>query len=397
MASEYQIISKKSLKAVFDDYFKQNVEIANFKSTQLTSDGDNFCSELKRISVSYSLQDEAKKRRFSLIAKYLPQNEYQAQFIEEMKFFYFEQKMYSQIIPKLNQLDYSLKFAPELYYSSQKPIPMLLLEDLSRLNYKVVTGGNLDFNHSLLVIEKLAYLHAASYALHEQNPTVFKGLNQFILRKTDIMAKLLTTCYDEVLIACNDIPELQKYVCKLKVARDHILNKVYNIHFMNSNLKVLNHGDCWRNNVLFHYSKEGEPVDAIFIDFQNPCFASPCLDLQYFLATSVTLEVKSKYSVILDHYFNSLLKYLDKLHLNAMPKREEFYEDFRSTAHLGFASSIFLLPITKAGKMKGASVENFLESREEGSYRHYCFSNEEYRKEMMYYLPFFDKFGIFDI
>jgi thiamine kinase-like enzyme len=56
---------------------------------------------------------------------------------------------------------------------------------------------------------------------------------------------------------------------------------------------VLNHGDCWVNNIMFQYCQKTGKVDDIkFVDFQLARFSSPALDLQYFLCTSTNDEVR---------------------------------------------------------------------------------------------------------
>jgi hypothetical protein len=54
--------------------------------------------------------------------------------------------------------------------------------------------------------------------------------------------------------------------------------------------KVLNHGDFYTRNIFFKY-KGNELVDTLFVDFQNSVIGTPLIDLFYFFATSVNVEV----------------------------------------------------------------------------------------------------------
>jgi len=57
---------------------------------------------------------------------------------------------------------------------------------------------------------------------------------------------------------------------------------------------VLNHGDLWTNNFMYAYENASQPevpTSAIFLDFQLSFFGSPACDLNFFLNTSLKLEL----------------------------------------------------------------------------------------------------------
>lgn len=75
-------------------------------------------------------------------------------------------------------------------------------------------------------------------------------------------------------------------------------------------IKVLNHGDLWVNNFLFKYD-EGIPVDIVFVDYQLSFFTSPGYDINYFLSTSPTNEVREKnVDALIETYYNNFSKTL---------------------------------------------------------------------------------------
>ncbi|KAJ8879477.1 hypothetical protein PR048_020085 [Dryococelus australis] len=59
----------------------------------------------------------------------------------------------------------------------------------------------------------------------------------------------------------------------------------------NTKMVVLNHGDFWLNNILFKYSESGEIED---VKFQLTYFASPAVDLHYFLTASPCSDVRDE-------------------------------------------------------------------------------------------------------
>lgn len=78
--------------------------------------------------------------------------------------------------------------------------------------------------------------------------------------------------------------------------------------------KVLNHGDCWVNNMMFKYNDAGHPTDLVFVDFQMSFFSSPGIDFNYFVNTSPSNDLrKNKREQIFRSYYDSFAKVLREL------------------------------------------------------------------------------------
>ncbi|KAK5640994.1 hypothetical protein RI129_009541 [Pyrocoelia pectoralis] len=388
------VFTKKYLQGVFIRYFKQDVEILNIDLDNLLKPGENYCSEMKNILLTFKIGGK-KERKLSVVAKCFPENEYTAQFVKEMRFFDCELAFYGTILPKLRTLDYREKITPKVYSCRTKPIPVVILEDLRKLDFTLAPREvGLDLKHCLLVMEKLAYLHASSFALQQQDSSLFEEFTKCIFRKVGIMHTLMEICYDEIVEICKRISELQPYADKIKAAKEHVFNKMYSVHHINSKFKVLNHGDCWINNILFYY-ENGNVTDLRFVDFQNSCYASPCLDLHYFLSCSLKYDIRDQKDAIINHYFKNLLKILEKLHVKTFPNREEFDKDFRSMGYIGFGGAILTLALCKVKQVEDANAQSFVKDDGENSFRHHCFHNKDYEREVMHFVPFYDNLGIF--
>lgn len=78
--------------------------------------------------------------------------------------------------------------------------------------------------------------------------------------------------------------------------------------------KVLTHGDCWSNNIMFKYDAFGNIVDTVFINFQISKYGSPVRDLVFFILTSTRLEDKlTHFDYFIKYYHDQLISNLKHL------------------------------------------------------------------------------------
>jgi len=81
---------------------------------------------------------------------------------------------------------------------------------------------------------------------------------------------------------------------------------------------VLNHGDMWTNNFMYAYgnaSQPAVPTRAIFVDFQLSFYGSPACDLNFFLNTSIKLELlKERREDLIKVYYAAFKDALEYAH-----------------------------------------------------------------------------------
>ncbi len=143
----------------------------------------------------------------------------------------------------------------------------------------------------------------------------------------------------DILSVCVVYSITPKFFTNLKSTyfQDNFISKVAN-HCNNTpaTIKVLNHGDLWVNNFLFKYN-EGRPVDVVFVDYQMSHFTSPGLDINYFISTSPTNDIRqNKIDMLIETYYNHFSKTLknlsDKQYSLDVVKKEiqsrEFYGNY---------------------------------------------------------------------
>lgn len=106
---------------------------------------------------------------------------------------------------------------------------------------------------------------------------------------------------------------------------------------MQCGLTVLAHGDAWLNNMMFLSNESQVPEDVLFLDFQAPAWASPALDLLYFIVSSVQDDIKvSRFDEFIKHYHNELVAALKKLKYDeAIPTLDELHDDLLEKGHMG--------------------------------------------------------------
>lgn len=202
------------------------------------------------------------------------------------------------------------------------PYEHVLLEDLKSKGFQPVQSehrlSGLDEEHTLIVLKKLAQWHAASavrVATIGPYPTQkMQGLycedGKFFLEKvTDGLVGY-------VLKSISTIEGHEAYYDDVKQMEGHIIESVMQVGVVDPNeFNVLNHADCWINNLMFHHDKEtGKLLELSLVDYQMPKYGSVAIDLLYFLISSPKLELKiNKFEYFVKQYHDQLIKHLKLL------------------------------------------------------------------------------------
>ncbi|KAF5288417.1 hypothetical protein FQR65_LT02069 [Abscondita terminalis] len=345
MADFYENI----INNIIRKHIKGPINIFSVDKEYVLPPGENYVSELLRVVIKFSENNSDKVQSMSLITKSPLDSDLERD--EKINFFGCEIAVYSEILPLLKTLEHTEKIAPNSYYASKTPKKLIILEDLSLLHYKMCNRlEGLDLEHCLLSVEKLAYFHAASLLLYEQNPKIMDKYLRKGLYKEESFKKWDSIAFKEVLSACQRNSSLQKFT---NLISQELLEKCSTIRDVDPKLNVLNHGDFWCNNLMFQYDENDRLNDVMF-------------NTQIF-------KVKTK-----------------------IPTCEEFDKEFCDKAYIGFGITVTFMHLVKAGKREDASITNFLENEGEGSFRHHCFNNSNYLSHLESSLSFYDSLGLFD-
>lgn len=100
-------------------------------------------------------------------------------------------------------------------------------------------------------------------------------------------------------------------------------------------LSVLCHGDFNRNNLLFRYDDGGRPVDALAFDMATTRYASPVLDLSFFLYMNTDRRIRDDHwDALLDEYCAALAAEAGEL---PVPSRDQLDAEIREYGFYGLA------------------------------------------------------------
>ena len=80
---------------------------------------------------------------------------------------------------------------------------------------------------------------------------------------------------------------------------------------------------------MFKYNNENEPVDVILLDFQYCCYASPAIDLLYFIHTSCVDDLReNRVDELTQYYYYQLKDILNRLNhkIGKIPTLHEFQQ-----------------------------------------------------------------------
>lgn len=219
--------------------------------------GDNYVACMQRISV-----EDKDGKTLKMIAKLAPSQEMIRQMMQMEMLFSNEVIMYTEILPKLlelqNNRDVSeegkLKF-PICYGTiTEAPHEMILLEDLKTKDFDMRDRMiSLTNEEILIVLERLATLHSVSFALRNKEPELFVEYSSKLrnMWTSDILNDFAET-YENGMIQLLDDDD-----CKSRtrgtVTKLQAMGLELQKSDLNSRYSVVIHGDCWTNNLMFRF------------------------------------------------------------------------------------------------------------------------------------------------
>ncbi|XP_017011175.2 uncharacterized protein [Drosophila takahashii] len=334
------------------------LQVMGVQLTNLTRGGENYCSNIYRAQIRYRNAENCVLET-SLIVKSMP-DEKQA-ILARLHIYNKETIFYTTIKPKLEALMWRASSSMDAwtlgakhYYSTTQPEQTIIFEDLCSRGYQLKCRQlGLDFEHSALVMRKLAEYHAGTMVMGEREPETIVdrypfGLLHMDAIKSEPFKLLFGTQLLKLAALVGDCEGFGGITTKLYRYHEHFTERVLKaVYPLRGQHNVLNHGDLWVNNIFFKYDPNYKVQQVKIIDFQLCFYGSLGFDINYFLNTSLELEVlRDRRQELIEIYYQVLVDTLKQLPWSKpLPSHEEVLEEIRKREAYGFFVAFGFFPL----------------------------------------------------
>ncbi|XP_037937458.1 uncharacterized protein LOC119671036 [Teleopsis dalmanni] len=386
-----------------------NLEIVDIRLRNLTVGGENYCSNIYGVSIRYKTEAGKESEKY-LIIKSMPMDK--QILLGRLSIYCKETIFYLDIMPKLETLmccsNETWILGAKHYYSTTTPIQTIVVEDLCRQGFEEQSRQiGLDKMHASAVMRKLGEYHALTMCLIEKQPDNIKGSFQFgLINKEAVESEAFKSLFGSQLLKLTtlitDYPGFDKISKKLLRYYDNLRERVLNaVYPLKGTINVLNHGDLWVNNLLFRSVENQNIPEVRFIDYQFCFYGSLGFDINYFLITSVQLDVlKQHKEELITIYFKALISTLEILpYEHKLPTFDQILKEVHEREGYGFFVAFAFFPLmsmlgldSQDNSLQKLQVEEFARQKIELMFK----SNPRTMDTLRYLLKYYDDLGIFD-
>lgn len=291
---------------------------------------DHFCSV--PYFMELVLDSEEGRKSFDLVVKFCVQNDRAIELMNVRRQYQNEVGVYGRIFAEFKALlrgnpkapqDLLDDIVPKCYYSffceEDLKRSFLVFTNLKKLRYRNSESlVSVDFEHSAAAVRQLARFHAFSFALKIKYPERLLELAGGLIecryfddpRVMEMMEVFHHRCNQRAinyLLSLDNPPIPKDYILRFR----QLVSKPYDLMLSlispKEPLAVICHGDFCRNNMLFKY-EDGRVVDVKLFDFQTSRYASPSVDLSFFLYMSTSQDLRDKHlDELLEIYYSTVV------------------------------------------------------------------------------------------
>lgn len=247
-----------------------------------TNHGDNFSGLLISVIISgkREIDGELIDDRLDLLCKTAPSSLNRRKEFNTDLMFSRESFAYNRLLPTLVEFQKErgknetfISF-PKCYFATCNPENneyLVIMDDLRTKGFKLWPRNKaLTIDHCRLVIQELAKFHAVSFALKDQKPEIFdefKALNDILRKffKSDSLDKHIDVGFNRAINVLNN-DEHKAVLQDIKVQFLTYLEDLLH-EDKHKSIGVINHGDCWNNNIIYKYQNDNE-VRPNFVNFE---------------------------------------------------------------------------------------------------------------------------------
>ena len=262
----FDILDDATVGTVLKNDKGSTVKLVSWKlNNNLVEPGDSVASSITSIEVTYEKDNENVEAFY--VAKINPIRDALGWSICLTNIFTHEISFF-KILNEMNTfLESDNLHVPKCFYSSLAPGKELMIcndlrqDGYARYNRKI----GLSFEHGLLIMKELAKLHASGFlllnkysydTLIEKYPILkeefFVSNNPDLEIARESVAKFFENYTNITLAVIESFPERKEVANWIKSTKLSIM-KIISDNIVNcpDNLRVIAHGDCWNNNLLF--------------------------------------------------------------------------------------------------------------------------------------------------
>ncbi|XP_053694599.1 uncharacterized protein LOC128742295 isoform X2 [Sabethes cyaneus] len=299
---------------------------------------DGFMSTIHKLEMTVK-NSKDREESFNLMVKVMKGDDAFRERSKAIVQFSNEIFIYTEVLPQFTELlqssGSSIKgdsWCPKVFYGAAGKFPeysdqyetILVMEDMKLNGFEAGPRNDLDESHLTLMVKKIAQFHACTYAMKVNKD---KNLDRLIegIKPLEFVeggkefhsyAVLTRLGLERVLEYIDKHPkelDSESFKCDMTKLRDkygkapvHLMQKLLE----RDEYSVILHGDYNRNNVLFKY-KDGKPVDLRMFDFQENRYATPAIDLAFFMCMSMPTGMRERlWDPLLRQYHESMTETL---------------------------------------------------------------------------------------
>ncbi|KAK9512733.1 hypothetical protein O3M35_001096 [Rhynocoris fuscipes] len=296
--------------------------IENIQYEPAVAKGENYASVILRYRITVQLTNGEKEVKY-VIVKTVPECEKEAAFCTETPVFKNEIFMYAVVLKEMEKLMKEFNDTRDKLWADlvgYRNNDVVMVDDLSRKQFVVMDRREmLDFEHSQLAIKALARFHAMSAVLLKRNIIKATDFKTLLFVSSEKMINLFFVCFFNTFgdvvkkhwgSEWSYLPEHLYNAAKSSVERCSNMVKLEKSRF-----NVINHGDCWTNNIMFKHRIDNSgnkiPIAIRLIDLQMGHCNSFAWDLTYFFYNSIRPDIRrSRYFDLLSIYHKTLKEFL---------------------------------------------------------------------------------------
>ncbi|XP_017079875.1 uncharacterized protein LOC108113706 isoform X2 [Drosophila eugracilis] len=314
--------------------------------------------------------------------------------MSQLKLFQREHQMYHNILPKLEELytevGKEVSFGPRAFKLDYSiGVQYILMVDLKSRGYRNVDRKE-GFNRKCLkqVLKKLAQLHAASAVFVEKNGEFQKLLTNGVYTKTNQSVLHELHNPDPFLSQLRRWRLGDHFHKRLVEKEQDLTDRLMELHTSNTNqFNVLNHSDCWVNNVMFKFDRAGNVEDTALLDYQVVKYGSPANDLYYTILSSAAKDIKlAQFDDMVNYYFYHLL---DNLKTLSYPRTLPQFKDIQDAlSKHGLAAYVVVTRVMPIAMMN--QFEDEVNERYASKMKCAMFTSRKYIQAMKDILPWME-------